>query len=94
MGLGHFLQEEQNSLSKVCMIVKNKLGNFFSNEEYRLALDERAIQLLDPKKILERGYTLTLKDGAIIKSKKGLQPGDEIETVFVDGKTKSTIEKQ
>ena len=93
-GIGHFLQEEQNSLSKVCMIVKNKLGNFFSNEEYRLALDERAIQLLDPKKILERGYTLTLKDGAIIKSKKGLQPGDEIETVFVDGKTKSTIEKQ
>lgn len=92
-GVGHFLQKEQNNLSNVSLILKNDLQKQFAIERNRLTLDEKSIQLLDPKNILERGYTLTLRDGEIIKSKKMLKSGDEIETTFVDGKVKSKIEK-
>lgn len=92
-GVGHLIQKEKNGLSNVCLALKNDFQIFISNESNRLALDEKAIQLLDPVKILQRGFTLTLKNGKIVKSKYGLKQGDVLETKFSDGNVKSKIEK-
>jgi exodeoxyribonuclease VII large subunit len=42
---------------------------------------------------LKRGYTLTLKEGKIIKSAKQINLNEEIETRFSDGTVKSKIVK-
>jgi exodeoxyribonuclease VII large subunit len=52
------------------------------------------VRLLNPENVLNRGYTLTLKDGKIVKSANPLQLNDEIETRFADGKIKSKITKK
>jgi exodeoxyribonuclease VII large subunit len=49
------------------------------------------LELLKPENVLQRGYTITLFNGEIRKSKAGLQPGDKIETQFHDGIVSSRI---
>lgn len=53
----------------------------------------KSIELVDPKKILRRGYTMTRKNNRIIKSVRDLHPGDVIESEFHDGKKESKIFK-
>ena len=53
---------------------------------------ERRLALLDPARLLERGWTLTTTaDGKAIGSAKGLSVGDELVTRLVDGTVRSTV---
>ena len=45
----------------------------------------------NPELFFQKGYTLTLKNGKPVKSKMELNTGDNIETIFKDGITKSTV---
>ncbi len=49
-------------------------------------------RLLDKDQILKRGYSLTLKDGAIIKSTNQIKKGVQITTLLQDGAIKSVVE--
>lgn len=46
---------------------------------------------LDPAGVLKRGFTLTSKNGTIIRSPEELKPGDDILTHFETGQALSTI---
>ncbi|MEZ5043363.1 MAG: exodeoxyribonuclease VII large subunit [Saprospiraceae bacterium] len=50
-------------------------------------------ELLSLAATLKRGYTLTTKNGKAITSTTAVQPQDEIETLFKDGKITSQITK-
>ncbi len=50
------------------------------------------LDTLSPLKILSRGYTITEKDGNIIKSKKALKNDDIIKLKFVDGECIAKIQ--
>ncbi len=56
-----------------------------------LSLMDRSIQLLDPQQVLKRGFTITLKQGKMVKDGSDLEPGDELETVFYKNKTRSVV---
>ena len=43
--------------------------------------------------ILKQGYTLTRKNGKVVRSGKGLQKGDIIRTRFIDGEVESIIQE-
>ena len=51
------------------------------------------IELVNPKTVLKRGYSITRKNNKIIKSTKDLREGEIIESEFVNGKVKSKIFK-
>lgn len=67
--------------------VKSQLRTAMSQVE----LLEKTVALLSPETALKRGFTMTTKNGVIIKSKTILNKGDEIETHFADGKTVSKV---
>jgi exodeoxyribonuclease VII large subunit len=48
---------------------------------------------MDPKNVLKRGYTLTYRDGVIIKDATNLSVNDIINTKFRDGNITSKIKK-
>ena len=52
---------------------------------------EEKLKLLNPKNILKRGYSITLKDGKPVIDKALLTVGDEIETIVLNGKVKSKV---
>ncbi len=65
--------------------------NVLTKEQDRIRLNENTIRLLNPENVLKRGFTLTLKDGKIVKSVKDVSAGDEIKTRFADGTVESKI---
>ena len=48
---------------------------------------------MDPKNVLERGYSLTYHNGKIIKNGSGLSMGDMITTKFKRDEVNSKVEK-
>ena len=60
-------------------------------EKHRLQLIEEKAKSLDPTLLLKRGYSITLKDGKVIRDASVLRPGDEIETRLANGTVRSTI---
>jgi exodeoxyribonuclease VII large subunit len=62
-------------------------------EKERIHFHDNTARLIHPENVLKRGYTITLKEGKIIKSAKQINLNEEIETRFSDGTVKSKIVK-
>lgn len=60
-------------------------------ENHRLELIAEKLKALDPKLLLRRGYSITMKDGHALRNPQGLQKGDEIMTIMEKGTIKSII---
>lgn len=69
----------------------SKSRRWLQHEHDQIRMNENSVRLLDPENVVKRGFTLTLKDGKIVKSVKQLEPGDDLETRFADGTTQSRI---
>ena len=54
---------------------------------------ENALRHLDPAGVMRRGFTLTAKNGLIVRSLAELEPGDTITTHFETGQAASTVKK-
>ena len=66
--------------------------SIIKRNESKLNGFEDQIRVLDPKRLLARGWSITrTQNGEIISSTKNLFNGDEIETIFENGTVKSTI---
>ena len=60
-------------------------------EKHRLQLVEEKAKSLDPTLLLSRGYSMTMKDGKIVRDPQTLRHGDEIETRLEKGTIKSIV---
>lgn len=69
----------------------SSVTNVLADKKRSLDLMEQFITMSSPQTILAKGYTLTLMDGRIVKRSESLKNGDEITTLFMDGKKKSII---
>jgi exodeoxyribonuclease VII large subunit len=61
------------------------------NVKSRLSGLENTLNILDPVNVLKRGFTLTSRDGVIIKSACEIHEEDTIDTQFSDGQIKSKV---
>ncbi|MDR1115647.1 MAG: exodeoxyribonuclease VII large subunit [Tannerella sp.] len=73
------------------MRLRSTYGTIFSERLRKLELNEQYIKMVSPEYVLKRGYTLTMKDGKIVKYSVELSGGDEITVKFSDGERKGTI---
>jgi exodeoxyribonuclease VII large subunit len=67
--------------------VKNRLQrlvHFFDNKQ-------QYIEMVSPENLLKRGYTITLKNGKIVKSATEFTENDLLETRFSDGSVTSNV---
>ena len=60
-------------------------------ENHRLELIAEKLKALDPKLLLRRGYSITMKDGHALRNPQELRQGDEIVTIMEKGTIKSII---
>lgn len=58
-------------------------------EAEKLQLFDKSVSLNDPQNIIKKGYTLTTKNGRVIKNAKDVSKGDILETIFHDGRIHS-----
>jgi len=68
--------------------------NSIENRKIRTAGLENSLNILNPENVLKRGYTITTKNGIIIRSTGLVAVDDIIDTRFSDGEIKSKVLKK
>jgi exodeoxyribonuclease VII large subunit len=71
--------------------LRNVFDTLISGHRRKMELHEQYMKMASPEYILKRGYTLTMKDGKIVKHAVDLSAGDEIAVKFADGEKKGKI---
>lgn len=82
----------KNVLGQQYQRMRTAIAAKMIKEQRSLELAEQFVRIASPDYILKRGYTLTLRDGKIIKSSQKLKQGDKIISRFADGEVQSAVE--
>jgi len=78
------LRHRQN-IERTRSSLLNIVTRFIQASSHRVELFLSSSALFDPREVLKKGYTLTLKNQRIVKSRNHVSQGDAIETKFADG---------
>ena len=76
-----------NVETRLPLIIDNKL----QTAVHRIDMLEEKTKALDPARLLQRGYSITLKDGHAVRNADALSPGDVIVTRLAKGNVTSTV---
>ena len=91
----HLAQQELSTSSYLLSTLQARLPILaerrLTTERHRLELFEEKLKALDPRLLLRRGYSITLKDGHAVRNPQQLAKGDIIETRLEQGTIKSTV---
>lgn len=87
------LLRRRSTLESLQMQLQNRATSRLAEGTRFIQLTEQFIKMASPDYVLKRGYSLSLKDGKIIKHATDLNPGDELVTRFADGDVKSIVKK-
>ena len=87
------MQNQYSALKHYKNLLSFESKKMIQNKQEQVHFYENTTRLINPENILKRGYTLTLKDGKILKSTKYIKLNEEIETRFADGSIQSKITK-
>jgi exodeoxyribonuclease VII large subunit len=85
------LLKQKATLGHYKDLLKGRSEKMIFREQQHIHFCENTARLIHPENVLKRGYTITIKEGKIIKSVKQLNVNEEIETRFADGTVKSKI---
>ena len=77
-------QISENIFSALRIYTKGHMG-FLERQEDR-------VSLINPVNVLKRGYSITLKDGKVLKDKQDVKEGDVVETQLYKGRIRSRVE--
>ena len=88
------LLRRRSALESMQMQLQNRVTSRLAEDARFIQLTEQFIKMASPDYVLKRGYSLTLKDGRIIKQADGLVVGDELITRFADGEVRSKVLKK
>lgn len=73
--------------------LQQAMKTMFMARRHKLDLIEQRIKPLDPKLMLQRGFTITTRNGKLLKDVGKLRCGDEIVTITASGSVKSVVKK-
>jgi exodeoxyribonuclease VII large subunit len=90
--LHHFLSHRLQYIRQTQKSTGIRAKSIVKEESQRLHQFETANHLLDPVHVLKRGYTLTFRDGKLIKTSTRAKPGDILTTKWFDGTVQSTVD--
>lgn len=83
--------KEQHRLSIYKQRIKSSILQALSHERGKLELWEKTIALHSPKRIFQKGYSLTYINGQVLRDALQVQPGDIIQTYLSNGSLQSEV---
>ncbi|MEA1875181.1 MAG: exodeoxyribonuclease VII large subunit [Bacteroidota bacterium] len=89
--LNALFKSENHNLNNQINRLQSANRGFINSQNIQLDKLEQYILSNDPKRLLEKGYSLTTKNGKRIDSIKSLNKGETIKTWFKDGTVDSEI---
>lgn len=91
---GLLIREKQIELAHRTEWLSMRIDGLFGKERQSLASFDQKVQLLDPRKVLKRGFSITYFDGRPLTDAAGLEPGDEVSTRLYNGVIKSEVKSK
>ena len=88
-----FKMRQESRIDTLADRIPLLLERRLTSENHRLQLLEEKAKALDPALLLRRGYSITLKDGHLVRDPQQLNAGDRIETMLEMGTIISKVEK-
>ncbi|WP_051205200.1 exodeoxyribonuclease VII large subunit [Salinimicrobium xinjiangense] len=85
------LNREKNQLASHQQSIRVETRNLIRQEASELNNLSTSVELLSPKNILKRGFSITRKNGKVVSNVTVLQPGDLVENEFFKGKASAEI---
>ncbi len=89
--LQHFIQSRQQQLDDLSNQLEATMQQHLRQQYHTLDLLQTRLAGMDISHILRQGYTLTLKDGEKVLDPASLNPHDQIETIFAEGRVISEV---
>ena len=80
-----------NALQRAMADVPLMVSQYFKQKEQSLEHLDSMVQALAPQTTLQRGFTITLKNGQVMTNAAEVQAGDRIETRFAEGRVESIV---
>ena len=71
--------------------LKKSVSKYVKDKKQHIDNLEKAVSYLDPENVLKRGFSITQKEGKVIKDKASLKKGDVITTYFYKGNIDSKV---
>lgn len=87
----HKIREHRNAIVHFTMIFKQNSKKLLLDLNRSLKENQKHISLLNPVNILKRGYSITYKNGGLVKDIQNICAGDIIRTVVHKGTIKSRV---
>ena len=87
-----FIEEQKQLLDEKGTQIKQIVVNKIEILKRELKIFDGKINTLSPLSILNRGYSVTMKNDKIVLSIKNIKQGDVIHTIVKDGKIKSEVQ--
>ena len=91
MAVTRRLQNEHHLLELRAQNIQPILYRKISEEKHRLDLFAEKLEGLNPERLLQRGYSITLHEGKVVKDAATLKPSDEMETRVRNGVIRSIV---
>lgn len=91
-GTQQMIRSKRRELDELSYKLKKISEAFLLEKRNALRLLRSQLEAQDLTTLLQKGYTLTLKNRQIVHSSAELKPGDVIDSVFADGTVQSIVE--
>lgn len=88
------MQKESEKLRQRELLLQRDLDTLLQKKRDYLSLLGKQMELVDPRNILKRGYSMTLHQGRAISSAKHVKAGDLLETRLFEGNIISKVEPE
>ncbi len=86
-------QEKEKQVMERAKQLQSTFKEYINERQHMLSLDINTLKLVNPLNILEKGYSLVMKDDKIMKSYKQLQVNDEISIRLKEGSIKASVKE-
>ena len=87
----NLIDERMNTVSLLYNDALNRINDKLNCEGNRFAVACAKIDSLNPRKVLSRGYSITMKENKIVKSINDVTCGDRISVKFSDGEKECEV---
>lgn len=87
----YLFQKNNEELSNLEEILSKSVNHYIENKQMEISVLNKKLAMLTPENNFKRGYTLTTKNGKILRSSSEITNDDELITYFKDGKISSKV---
>ena len=89
---GSLIESKKARVNQAWQFLSNGTRSHLARQNSQVNSLEKILEIVHPQATLKRGFSITRKNGKILRSKSAIQAGDHLETMLPDGTIDSVVQ--